>query len=366
MRSRTFLFYMPALIGGGAERVWALLASEFARRGHRVLFAVDYEAEENKAYLDPAVKRITLPRTHMGAILGLWRLLRTEKPDVSLSGLGVANLKHMIAALMALRHRCAIISFHGFFASENQFLSRLGNHLAPVFTRLCGRAIAVSDGLRGALIERHGASLRRTQRIYNPVFSPDEMPRVTAEELAAREPCILFVGRMHPDKDLSTLIDAFGLLKTPDARLELVGDGPQKPELEALVIANGLRERVSFLGYRADPTDAYRRARVLVLTSRLESFGNVVAEGLAHGLPVVSTATAGPVEILDHGRFGTIVPIGDSRAVAEAIDAALADPGDPHQRMDRAALFSIERATDAYLAAAEAVIAECGSGGVNG
>ncbi len=70
----------------------------------------------------------------------------------------------------------------------------------------------------------------------------------------------------------------------------------------------GLTDRVSFSGYLADPTEAYARARCLVLTSRLESFGNVVAEGLAHGLPVVSTAAAGPLEILDHGRFGTIVP----------------------------------------------------------
>lgn len=358
MRSRTFLFYMPALIGGGAERVWALLASEFARRGHRVLFAVDYEADENQSYLDPAVQRITLPRTHFGATIGLWRLLRTEKPDVSLSGLGVANLKHMIAAMMALRHRRAIISFHGFFASENRLLSRLGNHLAPVFTRLCGRAIAVSDGLRDALVHRYRASPSRTLRIYNPVFSPAGLPRVTADELAAREPRVLFVGRMHPDKDLATLIAAFAEVKAAGAMLELVGDGPQRQELEALVRARGLSERVSFQGYLADPSEAYRRARVLVLTSRLESFGNVVAEGLAHGLPVVSTASAGPVEILDHGRFGTIVPIGDSRAIAEAIDAALGAPGDPRPRMEQAALFSIDRATDAYLAMAEAVIAE--------
>lgn len=358
MQGRTFLFYMPALIGGGAERVWALLASEFARRGHHVLFVVDYDADENQAYLDPAVRRITLPRTHLGATIGLWRILRKEKPDVSLSGLGVANLKHMIAALLAFRHRRAIISFHGFFASENRFLSRLGNHLAPVFTRICGRAIAVSDGLRDALIRRHGASSGRTVRIYNPVFSPADMPVVTAEELAARPPRLLFVGRMHPDKDLATLIAAFGQLKSRDAHLELVGDGPQRKELEALVLGMGLADRVTFSGYLADPTAAYRRARVLVLTSRLESFGNVVAEGLAHGLPVVSTAAAGPVEILDQGRFGAIVPIGDAGALAEAMDAALAVSGDPGPRMERAELFSIERATDAYLAAVEAIIAE--------
>ncbi len=197
MPRRTFLFYMPALIGGGAERVWALLASEFARRGHDVLFVVDYEAEENKAFLDARVRRLTLPRTHFGAMLGLWRVLRAEKPDVSLSGLGVANLKHMIAALLAGRTRRAIISYHGFFASENRLLSRLGNHGSWLFTRLCGRAIAVSDGLRNTLVEKHHASPKRTIRIYNPVFSPAEVAPVTAEDMAARPPHLLFVGRMH-------------------------------------------------------------------------------------------------------------------------------------------------------------------------
>ncbi|MCU0820300.1 MAG: glycosyltransferase [Beijerinckiaceae bacterium] len=363
MPKRTFLFYMPALIGGGAERVWALLASEFARRGHDVLFVVDYEAEENKGFLDPRVRRLTLPRTHFGATLGLLRLLRRERPDVSLSGLGVANLKHMIAAFFAGHARRAIISYHGFFASENRLLSRLGNHGSWLFTRLCGRAIAVSDGLRNTLIEQHHASPRRTIRIYNPVFSPADITPVTVEDLAKRPPHLLFVGRMHPDKDLATLVSAFAAVKTPGARLELVGDGPQRAALEAQVKALGLTDRVTFSGYLADPTEAYARARCLVLTSRLESFGNVVAEGLAHGLPVVSTAAAGPLEILDQGRFGAIVPIGDVPALAKALDAALADPGDPVPRIARAALFSIDKATDAYLAAAEAVITESPAAG---
>jgi glycosyltransferase involved in cell wall biosynthesis len=358
MSQRTFLFYMPGLGGGGAERVWALLATDFARRGHRVLFAVDFDTSENKAYLDPAIRLITLPRTHFGATIGLWKLLRAEKPDVSFSGLGVANLKHMMAALLARRNRRAVLSFHGFFASENRLLSRLGNHLAPIFTRLCGKAIAVSDGLRQALVHRHGASAHRTIRIYNPVFSPADMPKVTADEIASRPPRFLFVGRMHPDKDLPTLLAAFEAVQARDAHLELVGDGPQKNDIEALVARKGLSARVTLSGYLADPTEAYRRARVLVMSSRLESFGNVVAEGLAHGLPVVSTAAAGPSEILDHGRFGTIVPVGDFRALTQAMEAALANPGDPAERIARAALFSIENAAQAYLAAAEEVIAE--------
>ena len=358
MQSRKYLFYMHALAGGGAERVWALLASEFARRGHDVIFAVDFHSPENAGFIDPGVRVVTLPSGHPRAVLGLARLLREEKPDVSLSGIGVSNLKHMLAALMGLRHRRAVISFHGFFPSEPQFLSRLGNELAPVFTRLCGRAITVSDGLRTALIEKHHASARRVMRIYNPVYAASEAAVVTSEQLAARDPVVLFVGRMHQDKDIPTLLRAFQRVTYPGARLEIVGDGALRPELESLAVSLGIADRVSFLGYQADPSTAYRRARCLALTSQRESFGNVVAEALEHGLPVVTTATDGPCEILEHGRFGAIVGIGDDVSLARALDAALAEPGDPAPRIKQAKLFAVDKATDAYLAMTETVIAE--------
>lgn len=358
MQSRKYLFYMPALAGGGAERVWALLASEFARRGHEVIFAVDYAAPENVDFLDPAVRCVTLPPGHFRAVLGLARLLWREKPDVSLSGIGVSNLKHMLAALMVWRHRRAVISFHGFFPSEPQFLSRLGNELSFVFTRLCGRAITVSDGLRTALIEKHHASARRVMRIYNPVYAAKEADAVTRESLAARAPVILFVGRFHADKDIATLLNAFAKVSFPGARLEIVGDGALRPEMEALAARLGIADRVTFSGYLADPSVAYRRARGLALTSKRESFGNVVAEALEHGLPVATTATDGPSEILEHGRFGAIVPIGDAGALARALDAMLADPGDPAPRIEQAKLFAVDKATDTYLAMTETVIRE--------
>lgn len=358
MQSRKYLFYMNALAGGGAERVWALLASEFARRGHEVVFAVDFHAPENLDFLDSRVRVVPLPSGHLRAVLGLARLLRQEKPDVSLSGLGVSNLKHMLAALLNWRHRRAVISFHGFFPSEPQFLSRLGNELAPVFTRLCGRAITVSDGLRTALIEKHHASAHRVMRIYNPVYSSKEPEVVTPAQLAARDPVVLFVGRMHQDKDIPTLLRAFAGLTYPGVRLEIVGDGALRPELEALAASLGITDRVTFCGYLADPSQAYRRARCLALTSQRESFGNVVAEALEHGLPVVTTATDGPCEILEHGRFGAIVGIGDHAALARALDAALAEPGDPAPRIGQAKLFAVDKATEAYLAMTETVIAE--------
>lgn len=358
MTKRSYLFYMPALLGGGAERVFALLASQFAARGHHVIFAVDYEAHENAAFLSPEVEKVLLPKGHLRATLGLMRLIRAQKPDCTLSGLGVANLKHMIAATLAGRARRAIITFHGFFASENtRFLSWLGNTLTPLLTRLAGGAIAVSDGLRANLIEKHGASAAQLVRIYNPVIAAGREADVSAQDLAARAPLVLFVGRFHPDKDIPTLLEAFSRVAHPGARLEIAGDGPERAALEAKADALGLRERIQFVGYLSDPAQAYGRARVLVLASRRETFGNVVAEALAYGVPVVSTATDGPSEILEGGRFGALVPVGDAAAMAHAIDAALDNPGDPAARMRHAAQFAVDTATDNYLAATQAVIA---------
>lgn len=357
MQTRKFLFYTHALAGGGAERVWALIASEFARRGHRVTFAVDFEAPENRRFLAPAVELVALPPGHHRSVLGLAGLMRREKPDVTLSAIGASNLKAMLAAVLVGRPRHLLVSFHGFFASEPQLLSRIGNHLAPLITRLAGRSVAVSEALRRALVAGHGASPARTITIHNPVDFLGAPAKLSESELLARPPQCLFVGRFSPDKDISTLLRAFALVRHPEARLLIVGDGALRPAIEADIARLGLADRVRLAGYLPDPSAAYLGSRVLAISSIRESFGNVVAEALAHGLAVVSTNAAGPAEILAEGRYGAVVPIGDADALASAIEAALAAPGDPAKRMDRARDFSIERATARYLEACEAVIA---------
>ena len=359
MPKRKILLYLPALLGGGAERVFALLASEFAARGHEVIFALDSEARENTDFLNEKVRLHVLPKGHLGATLGLASLLRREKPDCSLSGLGVANLKHMIAAFLAGRMHRAILSFHAFFDTENYkgHLSALGNTLTPIFTRLCGHSITVSEGLRTYIIEKKGGYAPRVTRIYNPVIDAPEGEKPDTAALAARAPKVLYLGRFHPDKDVGTLLKAFARVTYPGATFVLVGDSAERAEYEAMANDLGLADRVLFAGYLNDPTPLFTQARVLVSTSLRESFGNVVAEALVHGLPVVSTATAGPSEILEFGRYGTLVPIGDAEAIARAIDAALAEPGDPAPRIAHGTAFSVPVAADHYLTLMESVIA---------
>ncbi len=361
MRSRKILLYLPALMGGGAERVFALLASAFVRRGHAVLFAVDYEAPENLGFLDPRVRLILLPRGHLRATLGLRALLAREKPDVSLSGIGVSNLKHMIAATLAGRRKRSILSFHAFFITESSgLLTSLGNALTPLFTRWAGHSVAVSDGLRQDLIHARGGYAPRLTRIHNPVVCAPAERLPDAAALRARPPHVLYMGRLHPGKAVDTLLEAFTQVQYPGARLLLAGDGAERAQYEALAERLGIRGRCDFLGYLKDPGEAFGQARVFAFPSLRESFGNVTAEALGHGLPVVATATVGAQEVLDQGRHGTIVPVGDSAALARGIDAALADPGEPGPRIAHAARFAPEHAADQYMALFEAVIARAG------
>ncbi len=356
MTPRKLLFYTHALAGGGAERVFAALASGMAARGHEVLFAVDFEAEENRPYLSPDVRLFVLGRNHARAVTGLARLLRREKPDVTLSALSISNLKHVLAALLTGRLGRAILSYHGYWVSEPQFLSRVSYALTPFLTWLAARTVCVSAGLKTYLIFHFASVPGRTVMIYNPVLTGPLPPASTARELLSRPPVLLASGRMVSYKNLPLLIRAFARMNRTDAELLILGDGPERPAIEAEINRQHVADRVKLLGYIAEPWEIYAHARCFVLSSDSEAFGLVVVEALANGLSVVSTNCDGPREILDRGRYGWLVPAGDEKALAVALDAALDDPSDPRPRIERAKSFSLDKALAAYEALIEEVL----------
>ena len=322
--------------------------------------SVDFSADENKEFLDSRVRLVSLNGNHIQSLCRLWRLLRAEAPDVSLSALGVSNLKHFIAAGALLRWRRAVMTFHGYFHSEPKLLSRLGNLATPLISRLTGASVAVSQGLRNSIVRKWRSSPQRTSYIYNPVVTEHGHKHLTAADLAARPPVFLALGRLVDYKNFPVLIRAFANIANREAKLVILGDGPERTRLELLVRQLGLQDRVSMPGYLPEPWPHYDAARCFVLPSRTESFGNVVIEAMAHGLPVVSTDCQGPQELLDHGRFGEIVPVGDTLQLAAAMSRALADPGDPQPRIRRAQEFTVDIALDRYEALIERVIAKAG------
>jgi glycosyltransferase involved in cell wall biosynthesis len=351
------MFYTHALVDGGGERLWACLATAFHRRGYPVVFVQDFAATDNQSHLDPAIAVRTLGTHPIAATRALTQVLREERPAVALSAIGGSNTKLMAALHLAQVPTKAIISYHGVNEWRTGLLSFATFAALPYLSARAARTVAVSAGLRSQLVDTWGAYAPKTVALHNPVFFPADAPVPTAQDLSARDDVVLAVGRFVAEKDFSTLIQAFARVKRQTARLVIIGKGPLQAQLEAQIAAAGLGDRVSLPGFAA-PWPHYATAKVFVSSSRSEQFGNALVEAMAYGLPVVATDCNGPREILDNGRHGCIVPVGDPVRLADAIDQALDDPGTPTLRRARADAFSFAVRIPAYERLITDVLAE--------
>jgi len=139
---------------------------------------------------------------------------------------------------------------------------------------------------------------------------------------------VITVANLRPEKSHETLIAAAGQLAADfgDVQFQIVGDGPRRAELEAMVRARGLEQRVVFLGHREDVADLLSAADAFVLPSRSEAFPNGAIEAMAAGLPVIASAVGGLLDLIEPGRTGMLVPPGDANALAAALRQLFTDP----------------------------------------
>lgn len=214
--------------------------------------------------------------------------------------------------------------------------------------------IGVSEGVCAGMRELLADAAPPIRCIYSPM----DLAGIEAQGREApthpwfierRGPLLVSVGRLSGMKDQATLLRALALLP-PDHRLVIFGEGKQRRHLEALVRDLGLAGRVDLPGHCANPFAHVARADLFVLSSRFEGFCNALLEALVVGTPGVATdCPSGPREILDGGRYGPLVPVGQPRALADAITTALADPPSPADLRAAVARLGIDRAIDSYL-----------------
>ncbi len=197
------------------------------------------------------------------------------------------------------------------------------------------RVVGVGLAVRDALIAHEGMPPRRVGVIYNGVDLPAyrAAPRARADvrrELGLRpdDLAIFQVARLDPLKDHATAIRTMAHLarRRPEARLILVGEGPEGPAIRDLVRGHDLGEHVRFLGLRADVPRLLPAADVCLLTSLSEGIPLVLIEAMAAGLPVVSTRVGGVPEVVEDGRTGLLAPPAGPDALAAAILKLAADP----------------------------------------
>ncbi|NLH80988.1 MAG: glycosyltransferase [Phyllobacteriaceae bacterium] len=344
-----------AIVDGGAERVFLTIARRFAARGDDVTMAIDCAVPTEELDETTNPRLVVLGANHAASTFRLAALLREVRPDVALAAVSGSCAKLAMAQTLARTGTPTVFSYHGFEEWRTGRLGALAYYGMPLLDRAASRIVAVSDGLHADLIERWGADPEKTQRIYNPVSLDLDVAAASATRLADRPPLIVAIGRLSIEKGMIDLVDAFARVERPDARLFIGGDGPERDRIARRITELGLDERVRLVGH-VEPCAYYRRARVVAVPSRTEAFGLVVAEALAHGLPIVATACAGPREILGDGRWGRIVPIGDADAMARGLEAALDDPGAPEERIARAATFSTEAGFRQWAGLVDAIV----------
>lgn len=345
------------MIGGeiaGGQLVALQLARAARERAHDAWFAAPGEGPFTERVREEgfAVEFVDVSRTFkaVGA-LQLVRLLRETKTDVLHTHTQLApNILGRLSAVMSGVRVVAHIHIESYFRPG--IVGRLYHRpLDNATARLCQAVVAVSEDTRRALVEQ-GYPPERVVVVHNGV------------ELDGRPPSpptgrtVVEVGRLAPVKGQRQLVEA--IARIDDARLVFVGkdlerSGAYERELARRAEQLGVRDRVTFAGYRSDARELMRDAAVVALPSLAEGLPVVLLEAMAQARPVVATAVGGTPELVVDGETGLLVPPGDADALAAALRALLDDPrrarelGEAGRRRVEER-FTAERMTDAVLA----------------
>lgn len=377
--SRRIALFLYGLTQGGVPRRTVSLARALAEAGDSVdivTLAEGNEAGDLGTDLRHVVLgdwRIRLPlvrrkRRHQFALMrsSLSAYFDRSKPDVVISADSYANLCTLAARTKA-RHQPAVILTQRthtstYAARKPQLIERLRAEYPSA-----NAVVAVSQGVADDLLTI-GLSPALVRTIYNPVVDESSSLRAALAVSDAwfagdQAPLIVAAGRLEPQKDFPCLIRAFAHLRKRGYphRLVILGDGSatSQAKLIELATAEGVGKYFRLIGHVAPIEPYLARAALFVLSSRFEGLPGVVIEALACGTPVVSTdCPSGPREILLGGLLGRLTPVGDDKALAEAMAATLDAPGDAAKRRERAADFSVSNARTQYTRLIEQVISE--------
>jgi glycosyltransferase involved in cell wall biosynthesis len=363
LERRLIVLIAQGLTGGGAEMSMLRLAEDFAGRDFDVHVAVLRRSGQLVSMIPKGLRVDEIGGGRLGCILRLARYLHQRRPDAIFGFMTYASVVAILAQAFSPSLKRVIASEHTVFSHSIRIrggLPKLFHYAAPVAYRWARAIICVSHGVETDLARTARLPRRMLRTIYNPVITADLLERsfdIPEHPWLSRKdkPVILAAGRLEKLKNYPLMLRAFARLRSrADCRLLILGEGSQREALGAEIRQLGLSDCVELAGFRANPMSYMRRADAFVLSSDFEGLSNVLIEAMAVGCPVVSTdAPHGPREVLQDGRHGRLVPVGDVNAMAAAMHNALCAPGDRRAAMDWALSFQVRRCADAYLRVAQ-------------
>jgi glycosyltransferase involved in cell wall biosynthesis len=353
---------------GGAQIHVRDLAAAVQREGHTptVLlsgsgpFVDDLRAKGIPVVILRHLSNPIRPYQDLRALREVIAALRDLRPDlVTAHGAKVGILGRLAARRLGVP---LIVTVHGWACAPGTppIQATVSRWLERLIGPLADKVITVSEFDRKFGLQARLVTERRVVTVHNGM--PDVAPELRAnpERSPAR---LVMIARFEPQKDHATLLRALGDLRAYAWELDLIGDGPQRPQMEVLAQGLGIRERVHFLGQRRDVDRLLSQAQIGMLVSNWEGFPLSILEAMRAGLPMVATDVGGVAEAIEEGKTGYVVPQGQPAPLRDRIERLLSDPGlraalgnDGRQRYEQH--FTLDRLVSKTLAVYQDVLRE--------
>lgn len=310
------LFYISTIRGGGAARVMSNLANGFAASGADVTLVTSFPTE-NEYSLDPAVRRLNLSVQNeksffvrnIAWIHRLRKIIASEKPDAVISFMAEPNYRNLIA--------CAGLKTKRIISVRND----PNKEYAGTFQRMLAKSLyGFADGI---VFQTEDAQKWFPKRVQKK--SCIIMNQVKAELFETNRECeeyYVALGRLAPQKNYPMMIRGFaGFLKSqPLEQLRIYGNGDAE-QYSALIQELDAGKNIHFMGATADVAGVLKKAKAFLMTSDYEGMPNALLEAMAVGVPCICTdcPCGGPRAVIEDGKNGTLIPVGDANALTEAL-----------------------------------------------
>lgn len=352
-------------IQGGIEAIVINLANGLVEKGYLVdlLGYPPDGALSRPGQLSQKVNLIDIGSSHkLAGAVRVAAYLSRVRPAALLAAGHRCNLMAALAKRLARGNSRVVLSVHNTMSQRLSLARPASKWLQLRQIRWAyswsDAIVAVSSGVRDDLLGPVGLPAPPPAVIYNPVITAELKQRLEESLdhpwfLKGAPPVILAVGRLRPQKDYLTLVEAFARVRSNrTCRLMILGEGPERRAIEALIRRLGVDCDVAMPGAIDNPLPYMCRSSVYAMSSRWEGLPTVLIEALAAGAPIVSTdCPSGPFEILEGGRLGRLVPVGNPEALAEAISATLDSPISRSIVQAGAKRFEVDMAVNQYISA---------------
>lgn len=325
-----YLFIIPALNAGGAERVMVTLANELVLQNNTVTILTlntescfyDLNEKVNINALNVVISKnklnriISLPIKEIIRIFKLKKFIKKYKPDLILSFLFTTNIMSII--LHKLNKIPLIVSERNDPSSYNKYVKFLCKFLYPTADMVVCQGVEVSKFFLNS-------KKNNIKVIPNPIYEGSIATNIPSKRIKK----IVAVGRLVPQKNFNLLIDSFYDIanKFPEHTLEIYGTGYLKDDLEKRIELLGLKNRVKLMGLQKNIMLNVYDYELFIMSSNFEGFPNALIEAMASGLPVISTDFASGIarEYITNYENGLLIPTNDRESLAEAIEIILSD-----------------------------------------